>query len=286
MCNMRWFLCVGVVLCAAGCSDNRVQSTPNPSDKWVTYRQGSGGGTAEVVAAGTGWATLKGRFVLDGAAPSLQPVSASGVAICKDHPIPNESLVVGSNGGVKNIIVYARRVSRIHEDYLTDEWKNKEVKFDQIKCIFTSHVVALQTGQTLMVSNSDQVGHNTNISPPGDVGINPLFSVGQPPLPYSFNKAQNTPVAVSCNIHPWMRSYILPRKDPYFAVTDDQGNFEIKNIPAGEKVEFLVWHESAPKVQGAAGDLKVNGNFSVTIAENETKDVGDIKVPASSFNVK
>ena len=51
-----------------------------------------------------------------------------------------------------------------------------------------------------------------------------------------------------------MSAYLLPRKNGYFAVTAADGSFEIPNVPAGEKLEFQVWHESAA---GAGGGLVV-----------------------------
>jgi hypothetical protein len=88
-----------------------------------------------------------------------------------------------------------------------------------------------------------------------------------------------------------MIAYLLPRENGYFAVTAPDGTFEIANVPAGEKIEFQVWHESA---SGTSGALVVNtpesksigwsnkGRFSVTLEPDEVKEI-QIKVPASAF---
>ena len=55
-------------------------------------------------------------------------------------------------------------------------------------------------------------------------------------------KADKQPIAISCNIHPWMKGYMCVFDHPYFAVTDDDGNFEIKNVPAG-KLQMVIWQE-------------------------------------------
>ena len=63
---------------------------------------------------------------------------------------------------------------------------------------------------------------------------------------------------VGCNIHPWMGAYIVARKDPYAAVSDKDGKFEIKDLPAGKELEFRLWQENVrlPEerhVQGGQG---------------------------------
>ena len=53
------------------------------------------------------------------------------------------------------------------------------------------------------------------------------------------------PVSVTCNIHPWMKAYAVFREDGYVAVSSGDGTFEIPDLPAGEPLEFQVWHERA-----------------------------------------
>ena len=69
-----------------------------------------------------------------------------------------------------------------------------------------------------------------------------------------------------------MKGYMIPRENGYFAVTDENGAFEIPNLPAGTEVEIQIWHESISNfstLQSDAG-LKVarNGRFKVTLPEN------------------
>jgi hypothetical protein len=80
------------------------------------------------------------------------------------------------------------------------------------------------------------VAHNVNLA--GGLK-NPNLNQVIPPggeLPITGFVASLLPVQVSCNIHPWMKGYIRVFDHPYFAVTDEDGNFEIKNAPAGK------WH--------------------------------------------
>lgn len=72
---------------------------------------------------------------------------------------------------------------------------------------------------------------------------------------------------VKCNIHPWMKAYVVLRSSPYMAKTDQDGRFTIKNLPAGKHV-FRVWHERAGYVKNVQlGDHKIDskGRLEVTI---------------------
>jgi hypothetical protein len=86
-----------------------------------------------------------------------------------------------------------------------------------------------------------------------------------------------------------MKAYVLPRKDPYFAVTDAEGKFAIKQLPAGEEIEFQLWQESASG--GPKGELVVpgltdnKGRFKRTIPADGVLDLETITIPAGAFNL-
>jgi hypothetical protein len=98
------------------------------------------------------------------------------------------------------------------------------------------------------------------------------------------------PAQVTCSIHPWMVAYMLPRENGYHAVTDAEGLFEITNVPAGEEIEFQVWHESATGSGGLVGttpdasDVKWTnrGRFTITLEPDSEKEIKVI-VPQKSF---
>ena len=85
-----------------------------------------------------------------------------------------------------------------------------------------------------------------------------------------------------------MKAYLLPRNDKYFAVTKDDGSFEIANLPAGEEVEIQVWHERASGPNGALvlpnKELKWSpkGRFKVKLDPDETKDLA-LEIPAGAL---
>ena len=138
------------------------------------------------------------------------------------------------------MVIYLRDASRVHD---SAKPKADGVLFDQKECVFLTHVCALTVGQTLDIKNSDNVGHNTNIAGKKNT-FNQTIPAGAT-IPFKVQKEEATPAPVNCSIHPWMSSYLLPRENGYFAVTAADGTFEIANLPAGEKLDFQVWHESA-----------------------------------------
>jgi hypothetical protein len=100
-------------------------------------------------------------------------------------------------------------------------------------------------------------------------------------------QAERLPVRVSCSIHPWMTGWVIIKDEPYAAVTDESGKFEIANLPVG-KHTFQVWHEYdgggyVDKVewQGKSQKWKKGKvEFEVKAGDN---DLGTITIPAGAF---
>ncbi len=117
------------------------------------------------------------------------------------------------------------------------------VVVDQRKMAFIPHVVAVQQGTTVDFLNSDPVGHN--VYWPSISGNKKLsHNLGTWPKgekkPFRFNDLGTA--SLLCNVHPEMSGYVVVVPTPYFAVTDKEGNFEIKNVPAG-KYTLKTWSE-------------------------------------------
>ncbi len=248
-----------------------------------------GGATADAKSTGTGWGTLRGKFKFTGTPPSPSPLKVDkDTEVCgREGQLMDNSLVVNSDGGLANVVIYAR-AKRVHDSAKPTEGDVEPVVFDQKNCMFLSHVVALQVGQPLEIKNSDPIGHNTKIDPRKGVPFNQTLAVNQA-VPYVPTAEEAMPADVSCSIHPWMRAYMLPRKDKYFAVTKPDGTFEIPNLPAGEDVEFQVWHERGTGPGKALvldrKDLKWTGKgrFKIKLDQDQTTDL-EVEVPASALN--
>jgi hypothetical protein len=284
------------MMLVSGCG-RPISASPNPQPevaakirKDLASGAAASGGAAAAASSGTGWGTLRGTFKYVGTPPTPGQLNVTkDSAVCgQGGGITDNSLLVGSDGGIANIVVYAR-ANRVHDSAkpLPVENDVEPIVFDQKQCMFLSHVMATQVNRKIDVKNSDPVGHNTKIDPQRGVPFNQTLAADQI-VGYTPIKEEALPAAVSCSIHPWMRGYLLPREDKYFAVTKSDGSFEIPNLPAGEELELQVWHERGAGPGGALplprNDLKwtKRGRFKVKLEPDQTKDLA-LEVPAAAL---
>ncbi|MCU1324419.1 MAG: hypothetical protein JWM43_4068 [Acidobacteriaceae bacterium] len=150
----------------------------------------------------------------------------------------DESLVVAKNGSLSNAFIYVKQGL----EGKTFEVPKTPVTIDQSGCWFRPRVLGIQTNQTLQVVNSDPVTHN--IHPMAEVNRewNHSQGPGDAPLNRRFVKPEIM-IKVKCNIHSWMHAFIGVVENPYYAVSKDDGTFEISNLPAGTYT-VAVWQEN------------------------------------------
>jgi len=120
---------------------------------------------------------------------------------------------------------------------------SQHVTIDQKKMTFVPHVAVVLKGTTVDFLNSDPVGHN--VYWPSVSGNKKLaHNMGTWPKgqskPFQFNDLGAA--SLLCNVHPEMSGYVVVVATPYFAVTDKDGGFEIKNVPDG-KYTLKTWSE-------------------------------------------
>lgn len=199
-------------------------------------------------AAGSGPGNFSGRVVLTGTAPTLGPIHTKGANIkdaevCAAVDMPNERLVTGADNGVANVFIYMQKAPKgTAKPTLLDE----AVIFDQKNCRFLPHCLVVPTGQLVKVLSDDTVGHNTHSYPARNNAINNTVSPGDRlgAMQFAYKSSEREPLRVVCDFHSWMNAWHLPVDHPFAALTDADGNFEIKDLPSGDHV-FTVWHEAA-----------------------------------------
>jgi plastocyanin len=228
-----------------------------------------------------GWATVRGRFVLDGELPAPKALEVTkDQEVCGVHPLFNESIVTKGNA-LANVVVYVRTPKiPIHEDYKASA--NGSVTIDNRNCRFEPHVAHVSVGQTLVVHNSDSVAHNTNVA--GKVlQTNPLIPSNSD-VQIKIEAPESVPVPLSCNIHPWMKGRVAVTANPYGAVSKDDGTFELKDLPAGE-LELQIWQEAAENLDVSNPKLQKTGpgRYKISLQPKEEVDLKDIVVPAAAF---
>jgi hypothetical protein len=230
------------------------------------------------------WGTLKGRFVYDGTPPKEQSIDTSKELACSKHKVVNEDLVVNpDNHGLVNVVVFVSS-KKVKENPEYKKTANDKVTIDNNGCRFEPHILPMRLTQSLVIKNSDPFSHNSNLAPLGDRSENPVITSDTEYAYGKFNKAQKTPVPVQCNIHPWMKGYIVVKDNPYIAVSDNDGNFEIKDLPA-EELEFTVWQEKSGWLPAKSDWDPKKAIFKMKIKPGEN-DLGEIKVSPKLFEKK
>jgi hypothetical protein len=217
---------------------------------------------APAAAAAEKGTTFKGRIVVTGDVPTISPITPSGTdAYCIDlGKIPNDEVIVGENKGLADVFVWVRKAPSGVEVPAPPE---EAAVLDQRNCRFVPPALVVQVGQRLLVKNDDATLHNTRMS-----GLTISFNQTVGPnnregVPVDINRPEIVPVPVKCDIHSWMSARLLATDNPWHAVTDTEGNFEINNLPAGVELDFRLQH-------GKAG--YVERSLKLTLKEGEVKE--------------
>ncbi len=206
------------------------------------------------------WGTVKGQVTFSGPIPEPKKVDVGMHRACvRDGPLFDETWVINKkNKGVRWAFVWLQPAKdapplKIHPNL--QAIKQKEIAIDQPCCQFEPRSIGLREGQILVAKNSDQIVHNVHHVSIRNPTNNVLLPAGQEMKLPAF-KADRLPVTIKCDIHPWMRAHVRIYNHPYFAVTDADGNFEIKDAPAG-KYRLVSWHEGPGWGQGGAEGVEV-----------------------------
>jgi Carboxypeptidase regulatory-like domain len=200
---------------------------------------------------------ITGTVKLDGTAPRMKVIDMSKDPYCvkqhENNPAHLENVVVGSGGGLENVVLY---ISEGLTGSAATAVSSREPTFDQKNCIYTPHVLALDVNQKFKVTTSDQTTHNIHPLPnamTGNIPWNKSQPPGAPPIETSWKAEEMIPV--KCNIHPWMHGYFALVKGPY-ATTDESGSYTISDVPPGDYT-VTAWQEEygkqTQKVTVAAG---------------------------------
>jgi len=136
---------------------------------------------------------------------------------------------------------------------------------DQKGCLYTPTILAVQTGQKIIVKNSDSCVHNVHSKPTADGNkeSNDVQMPGGADLTYTFAKPEPF-LKFQCDVHPWMFTWVTVLDSPFFAVSDKDGKFVIKNVPPG-KYTLEAAHRKlgaqTQEVEVKDGDTTVNFTF-------------------------
>ncbi len=239
---------------------------------------------------GKKWGHLKGRIIFTGEIPKVKkitPSKAEDRKYCEDNKIEliNEDFLVDKKTkGLKGVFVmmYFGRKPENGKDIEYHESYKKRLKekviIDNNKLRFAPHSMIVMIGQEVVLRNSDTVGHNVRLAA-GDNAFNAnVPKSSDVSLKDTVKHAERLPQTLECNMHDWMRGRILVRHEPYAVVTNADGTFEIKNIPAG-KHEFQFWQTKYLKLYQAGKEITgKRGVIKIEIKDGETLDLGTLEM--------
>lgn len=240
------------------------------------------------------WGSIKGRLVFDGSIPERSEVDLEKFEINPQDlawfrsmgPILSEDWVVNKeNKGIQWVFIWLipenadkdrKAKLTIHDDLKAIPDDKKFITVDQKPEGYDKHAVAIQEGMGLKMKNTGTVAHVFNLTG---------FKNSMPAKPMEPNseldiadlKPESVTNQVTCPPHPWERMWLRIFDHPYYAVTDADGNFEIKNAPAG-KCRMVVWQETI----GYKGGRKGRYGQVIEIEGAAETDLGEIQLTAET----
>lgn len=206
--------------------------------------------------------SIAGTIKLVGTPPAEPVIAMSADPVCEAHhdaPVHVEEVVVGPDGGLQNVFVYIK-------DYKGPiPAPTGEAEIDQQGCEYVPHVLGVQVGETLKIKNTDGTLHNVHALAKN----NPEFNIGQPVQGMVSEKTFDKPevmIKFKCDVHAWMNAWVGVVPHPFFAVSDNSGNFTIKGVPPGTYT-IEAWHEKYG-TQTQQVTVGANGTADVALSYN------------------
>jgi hypothetical protein len=173
------------------------------------------------------------------------------------EPVKTRFYAVGDGGALADTVVVLKGVSGAKSSGASAA----PLILDQKGCEYIPYVGAAQTGQKILVKNSDPTTHNVHPSPANTAGGNKEDNkaqfAGAADLTFEFPAAENF-LKFKCDVHPWMFSYVTIVDHPYYAVTGKDGTFTIKDVPPG-KYKITAMHRKAAPA-GVEQDIEVTAD--------------------------
>lgn len=255
-------------LSLTGCPDEGGGATPAPSGKPTTRAGSTGTGTA--ASPGTGAAkpsgeattpapsgatgSVKGVVTFAGKAPEMKvPAKRKDAELCKDKQVPYNA-VIAKDGKLKDVLV---KIVGVKGKF---EVPKKHAEIDQVDCMYSPRVQGVMAGQDIDIKNGDATLHNVHTNKGAETLFNQAQPKGSPAITKSFD--DEAIIKFTCDVHPWMRGYVVVHDTPFFAVSGDDGSFAIDKVPTG-KYEVVAWHSqfgtkkgSVEVAEGKAGEVK------------------------------
>jgi len=227
-----------------------------------TNKEGGSETAAAPYSGPTG--TISGVISFTGTPPAPKKIDTSADAVCSQK-VPNLTTddTVVKDGKLANTFIYIKEGTVDGGKKIGEySWATPTtaVQLDQNGCHYKPHVIGIMVNQDLSVTNSDATQHNIHPTPKLNAEWNQTQPNGAAPIVKKFNR-QEVLIPVKCNQHPWMKAYIGVTKTPFYAVSGEDGTFQIKGVPPGTYT-VVAWREGGAEGSTKTMEVKVAANGS------------------------
>lgn len=204
-------------------------------------------------------ADVTGKISFSGASPKMPKMKMDADKTCKamhSTSVSSEEVVVNANNTLKNVFIYVKEGAK------PTAAPTVPVTLSQKGCQYTPHVMGTQVGQPFVILNDDPTLHNVHSL----AKSNTQFNNAQPIKGMKLNKKFDKPevmVKFKCDVHNWMSAYVGVVNNSYYAVSNDNGSFAIKGLPAGNYT-LEAWHEKygTQQLKITVADKPVTADFN------------------------
>jgi hypothetical protein len=220
--------------------------------------------------AGTG--TIDGVVAFQGRVPERKvPPKRRDAEFCKGKEVEYNAVVV-EDGGLRDVLV------RLSDDAVTDTYQPPaaHAEIEQIDCMYVPRIQGVVAGQLIDIKNGDPTLHNVHTYRGTESWFNTPQIKGSDPVARELPDEPKI-VRFTCDVHPWMRGFVVVSPHPFFAVTGQGGAFSIKRVPAGT-FTIEAWHSrfgrKTKRVKIVEGQTVAIG-FAYTGAESAPPENSD-----------
>lgn len=217
---------------------------------WGFLNRQAGIAYEEVIVSKSG--AIRGAVTYEGSPVLVQPIEISkDQDVCGKTEKVEESVVVGKDRGLANVVVFLSNIER------GKGFSTANVELDQRACRYNPHIVLVPAGKPVTIRNPDGILHSVHTHSVLNPSVNRTQSKFKTELAETF--VQPETIQVTCDVHSWMRGWIVVQPHPYFTVTNGEGGFLLTEVPVGEYL-LKFWHETL-------------GEKEVTIFVDEEKEI-------------